>query len=239
MKVAAYQAPLLPSGSLEAIGLIRQRVAWCEAEGVALLCCPEAILGGLADHARDPHAFAMSVENGQLAEVLAPLASNTVTTIVGFTETSGDRSVQHSRRLSSWACHRDLPQVASRDSPVRLHTRRLRARVHDRRRHVRHHHLQRLELSRAGAATRANGATLLFVASNNALPPPKADVVRDARAADIAHATTLGVWLVRADVAGRAQELVSYGSSAIVDSSGGVRQTSEPFAEQLLVVRIT
>ena len=84
----------------------------------------------------------------------------------------------------------------------------------------------------------ANGATLLFVASNNALPPPKADVVRDARAADIAHATTLGVWVVRADVAGRAQELVSYGSSAIVDSSGVVRQTSEPFVEQLLVAEI-
>lgn len=239
MKVAAYQAPLLPSGSLEAIGLIRQRVAWCEAEGVALLCCPEAILGGLADHARDPHAFAMSVENGQLAEVLAPLASNTVTTIVGFTETSGDRlfntaAVFHRGRVigiyRKWhpAIRRSVYTpgdcapvftidgvtfgiIICNDSNFPEPARQL----------------------------AANGATLLFVASNNALPPPKADVVRDARAADIAHATTLGVWLVRADVAGRAQELVSYGSSAIVDSSGGVRQTSEPFAEQLLVVRIT
>ena len=49
MRVAAYQAPLLPAGSMEALALIRKRVEWCEAEGVSILCCPEAILGGLAD----------------------------------------------------------------------------------------------------------------------------------------------------------------------------------------------
>jgi hypothetical protein len=30
MKVAAYQAPLLPGGSMEALELIRARVKWCE-----------------------------------------------------------------------------------------------------------------------------------------------------------------------------------------------------------------
>lgn len=49
MKVAAYQAPLLAAGSLaagsmDALGLIRKRVEWCEAEGVTVLCCPEAIV---------------------------------------------------------------------------------------------------------------------------------------------------------------------------------------------------
>ena len=89
MKVAAYQAPLLRSGSLEALGLIRQRVEWCEAHGVTILCCPEAILGGLADHAADPTGFAMDAQGNQLSTVLAPLASDTVTTIVGFTEMTG------------------------------------------------------------------------------------------------------------------------------------------------------
>jgi hypothetical protein len=51
VKVAAYQAPLLPSGSMGAVDLIRQRIAWCEVEGVEILCCPEAVLGGLADYA--------------------------------------------------------------------------------------------------------------------------------------------------------------------------------------------
>ena len=61
MKVAAYQAPLLPSGSMAAIGLIRTRIAWCEAEGIEILCCPEAILGGLADSATPPIEFALNV----------------------------------------------------------------------------------------------------------------------------------------------------------------------------------
>ena len=59
MKVAAYQAPLLPGGSREAVDLIRSRVDWCESHGVAILCCPEAILGGLADNAADPREFAI------------------------------------------------------------------------------------------------------------------------------------------------------------------------------------
>ena len=86
VKVAAYQAPLLAAGSMGALDLIRARVQACEAEGVAILCCPEAILGGLADHGEDPVRFALSVRTGQLDSVLAPLASDVTTTIVGFTE---------------------------------------------------------------------------------------------------------------------------------------------------------
>ena len=89
MKVAAYQAPLLRSGSLEAVDLIRTRVEWCESHGVVILCCPEAILGGLADYAADPREFAIDARGDHLARALAPLASDTVTTIVGFTEVTG------------------------------------------------------------------------------------------------------------------------------------------------------
>jgi hypothetical protein len=39
---------------MEALGFIEARVRWCEAEGVSILCCPEAILGGLADYSTDP-----------------------------------------------------------------------------------------------------------------------------------------------------------------------------------------
>ena len=49
---------LVAAGSMDVLGLIRARVEWCEAEGVTILCCPEAILA-------------------------PPLASDTVTTIVG------------------------------------------------------------------------------------------------------------------------------------------------------------
>lgn len=50
MKVAAYQAPLSPNGSMEALEFIRYQIDQCEARGVQILCCPEAVLGGLADY---------------------------------------------------------------------------------------------------------------------------------------------------------------------------------------------
>ena len=90
MKVAAYQAPLLAAGSMGALDLIRARVRACEAEGVEILCCPEAILGGLADQIDDPARFAIRSEPAQLDAVLAPLASDVTTTIIGFTELGED-----------------------------------------------------------------------------------------------------------------------------------------------------
>ena len=51
-----------------------------------VLCCPEAILGGLADFAPEPGALAVDAEGGELERVLQPLASDRVSTIVGFTE---------------------------------------------------------------------------------------------------------------------------------------------------------
>src|ERR1700712_4368867 len=89
MQVAAYQVPLLPAGSMDALELIRDRIKQCETEGVDFLCCPEAVLGGLADDAQRPVEFAINAESGQLEALLAPLASKSVTAIVGFTETTG------------------------------------------------------------------------------------------------------------------------------------------------------
>jgi predicted amidohydrolase len=73
---------------MEAVELIRKRVDWCEAEGVEIVCSPEAVLGGLADYASCPADIAIDVESGQLSAALTPLASDTVTTILGFTEIS-------------------------------------------------------------------------------------------------------------------------------------------------------
>ena len=86
MRVAAYQAPLSAAGSGGIIGHIEQRVRWCESEGVTLLCCPEAVIGGLADYSNEPARYALRAAEGELVNILAPLASGTVTSIVGFTE---------------------------------------------------------------------------------------------------------------------------------------------------------
>jgi predicted amidohydrolase len=94
VKVAAYQGPYLPFGSLDAIGLIEEQLVTCAAQGVDVLCCPEAFIGGLARESdgQSPLDVALNVENGELVEVLGPLVTTSVTLIVGFTErdSSGD-----------------------------------------------------------------------------------------------------------------------------------------------------
>ncbi|MEK6323866.1 MAG: nitrilase-related carbon-nitrogen hydrolase [Acidobacteriota bacterium] len=107
---------------MESVELIRKRVDWCESEGVEILCCPEAVLGGLADYAARPTDIA-----------------------------------------------------------------------------------------------------------------EKADVAVHARNVDIARAIENSVAVIRADVAGRTADLVSYGSSGIADPDGIVLQSAQRLNEDLLV----
>lgn len=236
MKVAAYQAPLLPQGSMAALGLIRQRIDWCESAGVRILCCPEAILGGLADYASDPAGIALDVEGGQLAAILAPLASDTVTTIVGFTEVAdGGRLFNAAAVLhqgSVLGVYRKLHPAINRSI---------------------YEAGDQMPVFRVGGLTfgvlicndsnfaepwrtlKSRGATALFVPTNNGLPEAKADVVGRTRNADVAGALANGVSVIRADVAGRADGRVAYGSSGIVDRNGFVLQSAELLSEDLLV----
>ena len=57
----------------------------------------------------------------------------------------------------------------------------------------------------------------------------------DARNVDIARAIENSVSVIRADVAGRTADLVSYGSSSIVNRDGIVLQTAQRLSEDLLV----
>jgi predicted amidohydrolase len=239
MKVAAYQAPLLPNGSMEAVGLIRERVWWCEAERVEILCCPEAVLGGLADYAENPAAIAIDVERGELHAVLSPLASETVTTIVGFSEAAGDGALYNSTA------------VFHRGAVIGIYRK-----VHPAIRKSVYRAGDRTPVFTVGGLTfgilicndsnfpelarsmAAQGAAALFILTNNGLPPDRADVSADARKADVALAIQNRVSIIRADVAGRSGGLVSYGSSEIVDREGRVLQSARRLTEDLLIAEI-
>ena len=236
MKVAAYQAPLLPCGSMEAIGLIRKRVHWCESEGVEILCCPEAVLGRLADYSPCPTDIAINVESGELGSALMPLASDSVTTILGFTEITGSGHLYNSaavfHRGSVVGLYRKL-YPAIRQSIYRAGDRipvfmvgGLTFGI------VICNDSNYLEPARSIAS---QGATVLFVPTNNSLPGAKADVASHARNVDIACAKDNSLTVIRADVAGRMAGLVSYGSSGIVDPDGTVLQSAQRLKEDLLV----
>lgn len=239
MRVAAYQAPLLPSGSLDAIALIATRVRWCEANEVDVLCCPEAILGGLADYAPEPASIAVRV--GALDSLITPLASETVTTIVGFSERSDDGRLYNSAALVQNG--RIVGLYRKRYPAVRCSV------------YSPGSHLPCFQADGLGfgilicndsnypslsCALAAHGAALLFVPTNNGLPldRPHAQVVRYAREVDVSIATSNHLWVIRADVAGRTTELASFGSSAIVAPDGTVVGTACPMTEDLLVAEI-
>ncbi len=238
MKVAAYQAPLLPGGSMAALALIADRVKWCEREGVAILCCPEAVLGGLAD---DAQCFAdFAIDGGGLQALLAPLASKSVTTIVGFTETVGvgklynAAAVFHDGRVlgiyrKRHPAIRTSVYSAGDQSPV-FTVGALSFGIMI---------CNNSNYSALATDMAARGASVIFVPSNNSLSPERADVVALTRAVDIARARDNAVMIVRADVAGRMVDRVSLGSSAIVDARGTVLQAGEALKEDILVAEIS
>ena len=242
VKVAAYQAPLLAAGSMGTLDLIQARVRACEVAGVEILCCPEAILGGLADHIENPIRLAISVRSGQLAAVLAPLASDVTTTIVGFTELGDDGFLYN----AAVVFHRGtVAGVYRKQHPA------IRQSVYRAGRHV--------PVFRVGALTfgiaicndsnfheiatqmASRGATALFVPSNNALPPRKggAELVTEARKVDVATAIANEMWVIRADVAGQADALTSHGSSAIVDPKGTVIASALALSEEMIAADVS
>jgi predicted amidohydrolase len=241
MKVAAYQAPLQTVNSMEVIGLIRAQIAWCEAQGVEILCCPEGVLGGLADYASQPNDIAIDVEAGQLNALLASLASDRVAIILGFTEIDRDSRLYNSaavfhqgsvlgiyRKLypalnkSIYRAGDKLPVFTVGDLTFGI---------------IICNDSNYYEPARIMAA---QGATALFVPTNNGLPPAKGgpELVAQARNVDIARAIENSVSVIRADVAGRAGNLVSYGSSGIVDHDGMVLQSARQLDADLIVADI-
>lgn len=236
MRVAAYQAPLLPPGSIAVLDLIRERIDWCESEGVKILCCPEGILGGLADYAPRPTDVAIDVAGGKLDARLAPLASDEVTIILGFTE------LGKAGRLYNAAA------VYHRGSVLGVYRKRypaIRTSIYEAGHETPVFQVGGLTFGviicndsnhvEPASLMAAQGARALFIPTNNGLPREKADVVAAARNADRARAMENSAYVVRADVAGRAGGMMSYGSSAIVDRDGTVLQSARPLREDLIV----
>jgi 5-aminopentanamidase len=240
MKVAAYQGPLDATSSMEVLHRIREQVDWCESNGVEILCCPEGVLGGLADYSNDPNDIAMEVKSGQLQERLAILANDRVTTILGFTEIDGGRfynsaaifhqgSILGIYRKLYPAIHQSIYEPGDQIPVFTVN-----------------HLTFGILLCRdsnyyePARILATKGATTLFIPTNNGLPPTKGgpELVLQSRKVDMVRAIENGVFVVRADVAGRSESLISYGSSGIVDPDGVVLQTARQLTSDLLVADI-
>lgn len=245
VRLAAYQAPLDACVSLHdphgILALLREQIVHCESIGATFLCCPEAAIGGLADYTTRPADIALHADSEQLVAIASSLASDTVTSIVGFTEVDGTgtlynaaavihrgavvgvyRKLHPAIRRSVYSPGTAIPVftvngvtfgiIICRDSAF-------------------------AEPARAMAA---QGASVLFIPTNNGLPPAKggAELIDAARRCDIALATEHQLVVVRADVAGSSGELVSHGSSAIVGQHGNVVASARSFLPELIVADV-
>ena len=226
---------------MKVLDLIREHLDWCESNGVEILCCPEGVLGGLADYASRPTEIAIDVESGQLCRLLAPLASSRVTTILGFTEIDREGRLYNSAVIfhqgSVAGLYRKLYPAINRsiyEAGDRMPVFKIGDLIFG--------ILICLDSNYYEPARimASQGATALFVLTNNGLPPLKArpKLVADTRNVDIARAIENGVFVIRADVAGRTEGLVSYGSSGIVDPDGMVLQSARQLGPDLIVAEI-
>jgi predicted amidohydrolase len=235
MRIAAWQMPIDATGACVAIDAVRHQVRRCEADGVTVLCCPEGAIGGLADYVRDPATIAIPTDG--VAHRFAPINSDAVTVIVGFTELGVDgrlynaaavlhrgacvgiyRKLHPAIRRSIYAAGTELPVFRRGDLTFGIVI------CND---------------SNYGEPARVlagKGASVLFIPSNNQLPLSRTidGLTDEARACDVARATENGVWVVRADVTGRSVSHVSAGSSGIVDPRGRVVASASAFTDETL-----
>ena len=237
MRIAAWQMPIDATDASIAIDAVRHQASRCESNGVAVLCCPEGAIGGLADYVRDPATIVIPTD--RVAHRLAPINSDAVAVIVGFTELGVDgrlynaaavlhrgacvgiyRKLHPAIRRSIYAAGTELPVfrrggltfgiVICNDSHYG---------------------------GPAGVMAR-KGASVLFIPSNNQLPLGRMidGLTDEAWACDVARATDNGMWVVRADVAGRTVSHVSAGASGIVDPRGSLVARASAFTEETLTV---
>jgi 5-aminopentanamidase len=241
VKVAAYQGPYLPFGSMDAVELIREQLTECERIGVGLLCCPEAILGGLA-HESDgqiPHDGAVSVE--ELSRLLAPLMSSPVAAVVGFTEHADDGQLYNSAAfLADGAVQliyrkvfpgyrtviragTELPVITFRDTVFGIMI------CND---------LWYVEPARILAS---KGATVILVPTNSGhlRNTPLDNRLRTrSETLPVARAVDNTVSVVIADITGELQGRAALGSSRIIDPDGALLCAADPHEVGLVVTTI-
>jgi len=241
VRVAAFQGPYLPFGSGNVVELIRWQLAQCERNGVDLLCCPEAFLGGLADESDGQSPGDVAVSTEELPRLLAPLMSSPVASVVGFTERADGGGLFNS---AAFVADGDVQAVYRKVYPgyrtaicagAELSVVRFRDTVlgimicND---------VWYVEPARILAS---KGAALILVPTNSGHR-------RDGKAhgrlqtrgetLPVARAVDNTVSIVVADIAGEQRDRFALGSSRIIDPDGAVLSAADPHTVGLVIADI-
>ena len=240
MRVAAYQAPYRPYPASGGVELVLAFLEQAQADGAELMCCPEALIGELANETDgdSPSTVALSVADGELEAAIAPLFGSGMTIVIGFTERGTEGQLHNAAAVISDSTISGIYRktypgnsacVAGTEFPIFEH------------RGVPFGVLicndaHYIEPARILAA---NGAQLLVVPVHGGHRPDKEHAWR-ARGTNVlvARAVENGIPLVAADVAGWQGERVCHGTTAIVDAQGTVIVAARPLAEDFIVADV-
>lgn len=212
-----------------------------QADGVAIVCCPEALIGELANETNGdtPRTVALSVADGELEAAIAPLFGWAMTIVVGFTERCADGKLYNAAAVVSGSAisgvyRKTYPGTSECTAGTELP--------------VFHHagvpfgvlicnDAHYLEPARILAA---KGAELLIVPVHGGHIPSKEEAWR-ARGTNvlIARAVENGIPLVAADVAGWQGDRVCHGTTAIIDGQGTVVATARPLSEDFITADVS
>lgn len=241
MRVAAYQAPYRPYPARGGADLVLAFLDRARADGVELVCCPEALIGELANETDGdtPSTVALSVADGELEAAIAPLLGWAMTIVVGFTERSADGQLHNAAAVISDTTISGIYRktypgnsvcVAGTDLPIFDHDGVPFGVLICNDAHY-------IEPSRILAA---KGAQLLIVPVHGGHRPAKENAWR-ARGTNvlIARAVENGIPLVAADVAGWQGERVCHGTTAIIDAQGTVVAAAQPLEEDFIVADVS
>jgi predicted amidohydrolase len=240
MRVAAYQAPYRHYPSAGGAELVVPHLERARAEGVELLCCPEALVGELANESDgdSPATVALSVSDGELDEAIAPLLGWAMTIVIGFTERSESGALYNAAAVIdddrvAGIYRKTYPGrsmcAAGTDLPIFHHGEVAFGVLICNDAHY-------IEPARVLAA---KGARLLVVPVHGGHRPAKEQAWR-ARGTNvlIARAVENGTPLVAADVTGWQDERVSHGTTTVIDGQGTVLATARELHEDLVIADV-
>jgi predicted amidohydrolase len=240
MRVAAFQAPYRDYPAAGGAELVVPHLDRARAEGVELLCCPEALIGELANESDgdSPSAVALSVADGELDDAVAPLLGWGMTIVVGFTERESNGDLHNSAvvindTVIAGIYRKTYPGTsvcrAGTELPIFSHAAMPFGVLICNDAHY-------IEPARVLAA---RGAQLLVVPVHGGHAPGKENAWR-ARGTNvlIARAVENGIPLVAADVAGWQGRRVSHGTTAIIDRQGTILAAASALEEDFVVADV-
>lgn len=237
MRVAALQAPYRPFPARGGAELVAAHLDRAQAEGVEIVCCPEALIGELANESDGdtPATVALSVVDGEFEAAVAPLLGWDMTIVVGFTERGADGRIRNAAAVISDSTISGIYRktypgnsacVAGTELPI-FHHRGVAFGV------LIGNDAHYIEPARVLAA---RGAQLLVVPVHGGHRPDKENAWR-ARGTNVlvARAVENGIPLVAAGWQG---ERVSHGTTTIIDSQGVVVAAARELEEDFIVADV-